>query len=156
MDPITAAIIAALAAGAASGATDLAKKAVGDAYDGLKGLIQRKFGGTSEVAKAMEGLQANPTSEGKKLVLDEEVKSAKVSSDPDVASAAKSLLEMLKAMPGGDHTVVTTTGIGNAVAVGGSSVTSNMNIGGSLDELERLMRLSGGPGHDSSKVGGGQ
>src|ERR1035441_2510258 len=88
MDPITAAIIAALAAGAASGATDLAKKAVGDAYDGLKGLIQRKFGGTSEVAKAMEGLQANPTSEGKKLVLDEEVKAAKVSSDPDVASAA--------------------------------------------------------------------
>jgi hypothetical protein len=104
----------------------------------------------------MEGLQANPTSEGKKLVLDEEVKAAKVSSDPDVASAAKSLLEMLKAMPGGDHTVVTTTGIGNAIAVGGSSVTSNINIGGSLDELERLMRLSGGPGHDSSKVGGGQ
>src|ERR1035438_1097368 len=117
MDPITAAIIAALAAGAASGATDIAKKAVGDAYDGLKGLIQRKFGGRNEVAKAMDGLQAHPTSEGKKLVLDEEVKAAKVSSDPDVASAAKSLLEMLKAMPGGDHTVVTTTGIGNAPGV---------------------------------------
>jgi hypothetical protein len=152
MDPITAAIIAALAAGAASGATDVAKNALVDSYKGLKGLIQRKFGGESNVAKAVDALQESPASAGKKMVLDEEVKAANVSADPEIAASAKSLLELLKALPGGDHTVVTTTGIGNAVAVGGSTVTSTISIGGSIDELEKMLRMAGGaPVKDSEK-----
>ena len=125
MDPITAAIIAALAAGAASGAGDVAKNALIDGYNGLKSLIHRKFGSESKIAQAVTALQDSPASEGKKMVLDEEVKAANVSADPEIAASAKSLLELLKSMPGGDKTVVTTTGIGNAVAVSGSSVTQD-------------------------------
>jgi hypothetical protein len=44
MDPITL-IVAALAAGAASGLTDTASSAIKDAYAGLKALVRRKLGG---------------------------------------------------------------------------------------------------------------
>lgn len=44
MDPITAAILAALATGAAAGLTEVSKTALTDAYGGLKALLARKFG----------------------------------------------------------------------------------------------------------------
>ena len=44
MDPISAAIVAGLAAGVAGGATEVGKKVIGDAYNALKAALQRKFG----------------------------------------------------------------------------------------------------------------
>jgi hypothetical protein len=44
MDPVTLAVIAAIAAGLAKGAGDVAESAVAEAYRGLKQLLARKFG----------------------------------------------------------------------------------------------------------------
>ena len=44
MDPILTTILAALVAGAAAKAKDMASKGVSDAYDGLKALLIRKLG----------------------------------------------------------------------------------------------------------------
>lgn len=43
MDPVSL-IVAALVAGAAAGTTDTVGTAIGDAYAGLKALLQRRFG----------------------------------------------------------------------------------------------------------------
>jgi hypothetical protein len=47
MEPVTTAILSALAAGAAAGATETGKKLVVDAYQGIKDLLSRKFGADS-------------------------------------------------------------------------------------------------------------
>ncbi|GHP00134.1 hypothetical protein KSF_101810 [Reticulibacter mediterranei] len=53
MDPITTAIVAALTVGAAGGLTDTAKTVVGDAYQGVKALLTKKFGTKSAVVEAV-------------------------------------------------------------------------------------------------------
>jgi len=94
MDPITTAIVAAMYAGAAAGTTEIGKKAIVDAYNGLKNLIQRKVGTGSEVAKAITSLEGEPESQEYIAVLQEKVKSAKALNDEEVIQAAQSLLEM--------------------------------------------------------------
>lgn len=126
MDPITAAIIAALAAGAASGATDVAKSALVDGYNGLKSFIKKKWGGDSDVSKAIDQLQAKPDSEARKGVLAEEIKTSKISEDPEATSMAQSLLSLIKAMPGGEKHIQSATGTGIAQADRGSTATVNM------------------------------
>jgi hypothetical protein len=57
-DIVANAIVAALSAGAVAGATDTAKSAIADAYQGLKSLIKKKSGDESEAAKAKSMLLA--------------------------------------------------------------------------------------------------
>jgi hypothetical protein len=95
MDPITTAIIAAVSAGAAAGTTEVGKKAILDAYNGLKNLIQRKVGTDSEVVKAITSLEGEPESQECIAVLQEKVKSAKALNDEEVIKTAKALLEMV-------------------------------------------------------------
>ena len=61
MDTITAAILAAVAVGAFRGASTVTEQALVDAYSFLRELIIRKFGTESDLAKAVEGLDAKPT-----------------------------------------------------------------------------------------------
>src|ERR1700758_4217182 len=110
VDPISAAIIAALAAGAASGATEVAKGALVDGYNGIKNLIKRKWGGDSDVSKAVEQLQAKPDSDSRRGMLVEEVKAAKVSEDPELTQMAQSLLSLIKSMPDGEKHIQSATG----------------------------------------------
>jgi hypothetical protein len=91
MDPITAAIVAALPALG----TDMVSSAVKDAYSGLKSLIVRKFGATSAVAKSVEDLEASPKSQGRAMVLSEQVGEARATSDADIMAAVRKLVEAL-------------------------------------------------------------
>lgn len=45
MDPISTVILAALVSGVAAGVTDVGKKTIVDAYEGLKAVIRTRFGG---------------------------------------------------------------------------------------------------------------
>ena len=64
MEPVTTAIMSAIAAGATMGLTDTANKAIADAYDSLKTLIRRKFGGDSNLVGAVAKLEEDPESPG--------------------------------------------------------------------------------------------
>jgi hypothetical protein len=88
MEPITAAIVAALA--------KLSEPAIKDAYDGLKSLIARKFGRENKVTRAIAEVESNPESEGRKAVLNEEVVAAKPSADTEIMAAVKTLLDRLE------------------------------------------------------------
>src|SRR5215212_8963244 len=59
MDPITL-ILAALAAGAASGLKDTAGEAIRDTYGALKGLVQRKLGGDAAKELVLEEHEKDP------------------------------------------------------------------------------------------------
>jgi len=96
MDPISAAIIAALAAGITAGLGEAAKKAISDAYAALKARIEKKPGKDSELAKAVAGLEAKPASEGRKATLQEEVQAAKADQDAELLALAKALIETIQ------------------------------------------------------------
>ncbi len=87
MEPITAAIIAALA--------KLSEKAVSDGYVALKALLKRKFGEQSDIAVAAEKLEQSPESDAWKAVLEEQAKKPEVSRDEDLRDAVDDLLERL-------------------------------------------------------------
>ena len=132
MDPITAAILAALGTGALSSVSKLGQEAVLDAYDGLKKLIRRRFGDAGEVARAVDDLEAHPDSDARKAVVDETMRTANVAADPDIVSAANAVLESVRALPGGvdviqsvSQTVTNSKNVAQAAHGGNATVTVN-------------------------------
>jgi hypothetical protein len=99
MDPITAAIVAALAAGVAKSASTVGESVLVDGYTALKALLKKKFGGESKLLKAVDDLEDKPDSEGRRLTLKEEVKEARVDDDLQIRQAAQALLDDLRAHP---------------------------------------------------------
>jgi hypothetical protein len=126
-DIIANAVIAAISAGAVAGATDTAKSAIADAYNGLTSLIKTKFGHDSDVGEAIDRLHAKPDSDGKKQVLTEELKAVNAASDPELVSAAQSLLSLIKALPQGEKHIQFAQGTGIAQADRGSTATVSMH-----------------------------
>ena len=99
MEPVTTAILAAIAAGATAGMTDTAKKAIGDAYSGLKALLKRKFGGSSKVVEAVEKLEQDPELAGWKETIGKEAAKAGANQDQELIAAAEAVLAQLKELP---------------------------------------------------------
>jgi hypothetical protein len=94
-------------------------------------LIKRKLGANSDVVEAMENLQGKPESVGRRETLAEEVKASKASEEPELLSAAKSLLDLIKALPNGEqHVAQVAHGTGIAQASGGSTATVNIHNAG--------------------------
>lgn len=120
MDPITTAIIAAIA----SGVSKVGEQAVVDAYAKLKDLLKKKFGAKSEVVKAVKEVEAKPDSSARKEVLKEEVAAVKADKDPEMLKAAQMLLKVLKAKPGGDQIIQTAIGDQNIQISGDGNVVS--------------------------------
>jgi hypothetical protein len=118
MDPITTAILAALA--------KLADPAIKDAYDGLKAIIKKKFGAHHEVVQAVENLEKKPDSIGRRETLKEEFVGSGATADAEILAAARSLLENLKKQPGGQE-IVQQIVTGNRNIFSG---TGDIHIGG--------------------------
>jgi disulfide oxidoreductase YuzD len=97
MEPVTAAIIAALA--------KLGESAIRDGYDALKAAIKRKFGESSEAAQAVEKLEAQPDSAGRRAVAQEELAKAKANEDAELVAEARALLEKVRETSGGRDVV---------------------------------------------------
>lgn len=134
MDPVTTAILAAVEAGANSAAGDVAKKALVDLYNGLKGLLKKRFGSESKVAVAVDALEGQPEATGRRLTVEEELKAVKADSDPELLAAAQALLDQIKACPGGEQHITNVQGDFNVVADRGSS--ASINISGSVGKRE--------------------
>jgi hypothetical protein len=117
MDPITSAIVAALA--------KLAEPAVKDAYDGLKALILRKLKPEHQsVAQSIDHLEKKPEAPTRQADLAQEVKDADLTSESDVLVKARELLQLIGQSQAkssqtvfqnvsGDHNMI--IGIGSAV-----------------------------------------
>ena len=96
MDPISAAIIAAVTAGVTGGAKDVGKQAVVEAYNGLKNWIVKKVGRDAKVATAIAEVEQAPDSQARQAVLTEEMGMAKIADESDLLTLATKLIEALK------------------------------------------------------------
>jgi hypothetical protein len=97
MNPIATAIIAGIA--------KLADPMIRDGYNGLKSLLKRTLGPQSPSVKAIEELEAQPSSKGKAMVVHEELDAVGGEMDAAVLQAAQQLTEMVKALPEGQQIV---------------------------------------------------
>ncbi|MGW4371537.1 hypothetical protein ACWEKT_38480 [Nocardia takedensis] len=91
MDPVTAVVVSAIAAGAVAGVGDTATQVVKDAYTGLKNLLSRKY---SDVDVSQ--VEKKPDSQPKKDSLAEDLDEAGAGSDPELGQAAAAVLEALR------------------------------------------------------------
>lgn len=89
MDPITAAIVAALAAGVAEGAG-------ATAYKALKEAIQKKFGKDSKLAQAVEIVEDEPEFEPNQATLAGRVEQAEAVKDEELIKLAQQLLKAVE------------------------------------------------------------
>jgi len=96
IDPVSAAIIAAALAGATGGITNVSKTAWVDAYSALKTAIQKRFGQEHALVKAVEAVDAKPTSTGRQGTLVEEVTEAGANRDTEFLRLAEPLHQLLK------------------------------------------------------------
>jgi disulfide oxidoreductase YuzD len=83
MDPITAAVLAALPALA----SDVVKSGIKDAYEGLKAVIRRKWGDDAPISKAIVAVEADPNSKAHAAVLEEKVRAAGAAENVEVVQA---------------------------------------------------------------------
>ncbi len=123
MDPITIAILTAIAGGAVSGVTG---QVAAGAYTKLKDLLKTKFGTNSKVVKAVKDLEANPKSAARKEVVKEEVAASKADKDAELLKLAQQLLKAVKAQPNGEQIIQTAIGDQN-IQVAGDGNTVNVN-----------------------------
>lgn len=133
MDPITLAIVTAISVGVVAGSEKVAEKVVVDAYEGLKNIIQRKFGGDSEIIKTIEGLEARPNSEARRITLKEEIELTKSNDDPEIAAKAQELLEKIKQQPNGIQQVQQVA-TGNFIAQASHGGYATVNVNKPIDE----------------------
>ena len=105
MDPITGAILAALAAGVISGATEVGKKVIVDAYEALKAALKKKHGEDSDVVEAVKSLEKKPESEARQGLVAEEVAAVKATEDSELTQLAQALLAAIKETPQGAEIV---------------------------------------------------
>ncbi|MFE2699458.1 hypothetical protein [Streptomyces mirabilis] len=96
MDPVSAAIAGAVAAGLLQGAGDVSQQALVDGYRRLKNLLVGRFGDRSDVVQAVEAVEAHPDSSGRREVLAEEVGRSGADRDDEITAAARDLLARLQ------------------------------------------------------------
>ncbi len=130
MDPITMAIVSALAAGIGAGVPKVAEQAIVDGYNTLKSALKERFGEGSDVVEAVEKLEAKPNSTGRQTTLKEEIKDSKADQDPDLIIAAEALVAKIKDLPGG-QTIVTQVVEGDRNVFSG---TGNVTVTGREQE----------------------
>jgi hypothetical protein len=105
MDPISAAIIAAVAAGVTGGVTAVGKETIVDAYKGIKNWIIKKLGQGAEVTMAIDKVEQAPASQARQMVLAEEMANAQIAHEPELMALAQQLIEALKETAEGSRAV---------------------------------------------------
>jgi hypothetical protein len=105
VDPITGAIVAALAAGVASGAGEVGKRAVVDSYEGLKAAIMKKFGKDSKIVQAVNAVEEEPQFEPNQVALAGRIEQENAAEDEELVKLAQTLLGALKETPKGQEAV---------------------------------------------------
>ncbi|MFC8383777.1 hypothetical protein [Nocardia sp. NPDC057272] len=138
MEPVTAAVVSAIAAGAVAGVGETATQAVKDAYAGLKNLICRKYPGVN-----VSGLERKPDSEKKKASLAEDLADVGADGDIELGTAAAAVLEAVRAYAPQVVTGVDVSGLvaaaltisdvastGHGVQISGSEISGHAQISG--------------------------
>jgi len=118
MDPITTAVVAALAAGVTQGS-------VADAYNFVKQLIKTKF--DNNIIEVIESLEKEPSSDIGKKWLQEKVQENHLDKDTNILDAAKKLMDEVEKSSGDENHVMQAKGKFIAQADHGSTANVTIN-----------------------------
>lgn len=121
MDPVTM-ILAALAAGVASGAGETVTQVIKDGYEGLKGLLRRKFANNQKALQALADHEEDPETYEKPLA--KQLRETGADTDPDVLASAQQLVA--SAEQAGIRTKYHVTVTGGKVGIIGDNGTVTM------------------------------
>lgn len=78
---------------------------------------------------AIDELVAEPESEGRKMLLAEKLQAAHADEEPELRTAARELLDAVKAQPGGEqHVANTMIAVGKYIAQAGPGGTANVSV----------------------------
>ena len=138
MDPITAAIVTALSAGAAAGGKEIATTAIKDAYAGLKGWIQSHYANVS-----VEQLEKQPTSKARQDVVGEDLEREGASTDTKLAELARTVVELIRKE---NHDATRSIGV-DVGALDQANVTFGKVLAGTAATGVRIERAVGGSLH---------
>jgi hypothetical protein len=129
MDPVTLAIVAAITAGVTAEGPKVVEKAILDAYEGLKSLIKGKSS-DQKVPKAIADVETEPEFKPYQEALKQRIETAQVNKDPEVLTAADTLLKLLKDKPTGAQAIQhVQTVYGDYSAAAGPYGTATVNVG---------------------------
>jgi hypothetical protein len=95
MDPITAAIVAAVSAGALAGLTDSVRASVRGMYQSLRSLLTAKVKDAPDLSTALGQIEQRPESPARRAVLAEEIAASGVAQDPELLALAQRILDLL-------------------------------------------------------------
>lgn len=95
MEPVSTAIVAALAAGVSAALKDVATQGIKDAYAGLKTLIVDRY----KRKAAVEAVAEDPESQAQRAALAEALEKTGAAEDPDIVAEAERLSEELSKLP---------------------------------------------------------
>ncbi len=139
MEPVTL-VVAAVAAGAAVGATGTAERAVTDAYQALKWHLSRRYGSVDVAV-----VERQPHSASRRAVLAEELELSGAGSDEELLAAAGQVLVavhhhaphieaaigvQLREVHAGELTITDVSSTGAGVVAENTTVEGSLTIGG--------------------------
>jgi len=119
MDPITTAIISALASGITQGT-------VADTYNGLKQLIKTKYSNRNDLIISIDKLEQKPQSNARQMELQEQVEENQMNENSYIVEAAKKLIDKMKSL-GDEKNIMQARGKFIAQADHGSTASVTIN-----------------------------
>lgn len=97
MEPVTTIISSAIALGAAAGLKPTVEKAIKDAYEGLKRIIQDRYAANEDVTDALDYVAKKPEAEKRRASLDDALSEAGAESDEALVAAAEQVHQAVQA-----------------------------------------------------------
>jgi hypothetical protein len=125
MDPISTAVLSAIAAGA----TQVAGTALNDAYKGLKGILRRRYGTSSRLYQTLRDVERNPDNDLSRAALVRLIQASPATRDRRILAATDEVIRVIQQSPDGDEIIASIQQGG--VAVHGDMVESIV-AGGNL------------------------
>lgn len=123
MEPTTM-LLTALVTGLSAGVTDVAQKALAEAFEAFKKRLHEKVAGKAEAETALHAVESKPESTARQALLKEELEAIEAQKDVELVELARSVLE--KADPQGAAAgkySVTITG-GQGITIGDHSTVT--------------------------------
>ena len=139
MDPITSAILMQLWP-VHRRSQENRRHRSGGSYNGLKTLLQKKSGQDKKLIDAVHELEQDTSSDGRKMIVQEEVKKAGADKDEEILAAAERLLKLVQ--PQSDNKAIN-TGSGaiaqgkGAIAVGAGGIAVGGDVQSGINMPER-------------------